>query len=104
MDYPERKPSLTELLRQHSNVLAFSGENLGVTDIALHQFNPDINPVYIPAYRLPRSQRTIVDNMVKDMLEQGVIRESLHSGTLHCFSFPKKEGHSDRLLISVVSV
>ncbi len=32
--------------------------------------------MHIPAYRFPHSQRTIVDTIVTDMLEQGVIQES----------------------------
>lgn len=70
VDYPELKPSLMELLRQHCNVLSFSGEFLDVSDGTLYyiRLKPDKKLVYIPAYRLPHSQRVIVDNMVKDML------------------------------------
>ncbi len=49
-----------------------------VTDRAVHhiRLKLDTKSVYIPAYRLPQGQKTIVDNIVNDMLEQVVIQES----------------------------
>ncbi len=79
VDHPELKKSLlVDILGQYHRVLAFPREPLGVTDGAVHhiKLKPDTNPVYILVYRLCYSQRTIVDNMVNDMLEQGVIQES----------------------------
>ncbi len=47
LDYPKLKPSLTDLLGQHSSVLAFPGEPLGVTGRAVHhkRLKPDTKPV-----------------------------------------------------------
>ncbi len=94
MDYPELQSSLTDLLGQYRGVLAFPGEPLGVTDRAVHhvRLKPDTKPVYIPPYRLPHSQRTIVDKMVNDMLEQDVIKESHSPWNSPLFLVPKKDG------------
>ncbi len=55
------------------------------------RLKPDTKPVYIPAYRLPHSQRTIVDNMVNDMLEQSVIQESRLQWNSPLFLVSKKD-------------
>ncbi len=92
VDYPELKSSLTEPPRQHRKILAFPGEPVGVTDSALHyiRLKPYTKPVYIPAYRLLHNQRIIVDNMIKDILEQGVIQDSHSPWNSPLFLFPPK--------------
>ncbi len=92
VDYPEPKPSLTDLLRQYLRALTFPGEPLGVTDRAVHhiRLKPVTKPAFIPAYRLLHSQRTVADNMVNDMLEQGVTQESHSSWNSPLFLVPKK--------------
>ncbi len=71
------RPALLDLLGKYRNALAFPGEPLGVANKAKHQIRlkPNTKPVYIPAYRLPHSQRAIVDGMIHDMLDKGVIQE-----------------------------
>ncbi len=78
MDYPELKASLLSLLNKYRDVIALPGEPLGATDKTKHhiKLKPNTHPVYIPAYRLPHSQRQIVDQQVKDMLSQRVIQHS----------------------------
>ncbi len=76
VEYAELKPSLTDVLGQYRN--SFAGENLGVTDREVHhiRLKPDTMNVYTSVHHPPHSQRTIVDNVVNDLLEQGVTRES----------------------------
>ncbi len=71
------KPILLQVLESHREAIALSGEPLGVTHCAEHhiKLKPGTNPVYINAYKLPHSQREIVQEMIKDMLKQGVIQE-----------------------------
>ncbi len=59
VDYPELKGPLLKLLHQYRDVIALPGEPLGATDMTEHKIRvkPDTKPVYIPAYRLPHSQR-----------------------------------------------
>ncbi len=77
-DYPELKPSLLSLLNKYRNEIALPGEPLGATDKTEHQIKlkPNTHPSYTPAYRVSHSQRHIVDQQVKEMLEQGVIQHS----------------------------
>ncbi len=92
MNYPEVKSSLTDLLGQYRSVLAFPREPLGVTDGEVHHIRLDTKPICIPAYHLPRSQRNVVDNMVNNKLEQGVIQESLSPWNSPLFLVLKKGG------------
>ncbi len=49
-------------------------------------------PVYIPAYKLPHSQRQVVDEQIDDMLQQGVIQPSKSPWNSPLFLVPKKDG------------
>ncbi len=48
--------------------------------------------MYINAYKLPYSHRELVGEMIKDMLEQGVIQESSSPSNSPIFLVPKKDG------------
>ena len=94
VDYPELKHSLLDILEEHRNVIALPGEPLGSTEHAEHRIllKPNTKPVYIPAYRLPHSQREIVDEQIKEMLHQGVIEHSHSPWNSPLFLVPKKDG------------
>ena len=94
VDYPLHRTQLLRLLNDYKDVIALPGEPLGKTDLAQHYITlqPNANPVYIPAYRLPHSQREIVDNMVDDMLQQGVVQMSASPWNSPLFLVPKKDG------------
>ncbi len=94
VDYPELKGPLLKLLHQYRDVIALLGEPLGATGMTEHKIKvkPDTKPVYIPAYRLPHSQRQIVDEQVIDMLHQGVIQHSRSPCNSPLFLVPKKDG------------
>ena len=93
-DYPELKSSLLQLMTRYRDVIALPGEPLGATEQTMHHIkvNPGTSPVYIPAYRLPHSQRQIVDDQVEDMLKQGVIQHSTSPWNSPLFLVPKKDG------------
>ncbi len=78
VDYPEHRPSLLSLLNKYPSVIALPGEPLGATSKAeqLILLKSGAKPAYIPAYRLPHSQRQVVDEHIDDMLQQGVIKPS----------------------------
>ncbi len=77
-DYSELKGPLLKLLHQYRDVIALPHESLGTTDTTEHKIRvkPDTKPVHISAYRLPHSQRQVVDEQVKSMLDQDVIQHS----------------------------
>ncbi len=82
------------LLGRYCEVTALPGERFGATDKTEHhiKLKPGIQPIYIPAYRLPHCQRQIVDEQIKDMLEQGVIQHSASLWNSLLFLVPKKDG------------
>ena len=94
VDYPENKPLLIKLLQRYRDVIALPGEALGATDRTEHniKLKPGTKPVYIPAYRLPHSQRKVVDEQIKEMLDQGVIQNSKSPWNSPLFLVPKKDG------------
>ncbi len=101
-DYPELKRPLLKLLHQYRDIIALPDESLDTTDTTEHKIRvkPDTKPVYIPAYRLPHSQRQVVNEQVKYMLDQGVIQHSRSPWRVHSrspwdsplFLVPKKDG------------
>ncbi len=94
VDYPELRPNLLNLLNKYRDVIALPGEPLGTTNKAEHhiRLKSNTHPVYIPAYRIPHSQRQILDRQVKEMLEQGVIQNSRSPWNSPLFLVPKKDG------------
>lgn len=93
-DYPEAKPRLLDLLTKYRNVVALPGENLGVTHTAQHHIvlKADAQPSYVPTYRLPHSQRAVVEGLMQDYLDQGVIQESFSPWNSPLFLVKKKDG------------
>ncbi len=94
VDYPEHRPSLLSSLNKYRTVIALPGEPLGATSKAEHliRLKSGAKPAYIPAYRLPHSQRQVVDEQIDDMLQQGVIQPSKSQGNSLLFLVPKKDG------------
>jgi len=90
-DYPEGKHDLLQILSTFRQAVALPGEPLGVTSHTAHLINLQSgpNPVH---NRLPHSQRAIVDGMIQEMREQGVIQESQSPWNSPLFLVPKKDG------------
>ncbi len=88
------KPTLLKVLEKHREAIALTGEPLGVTHCAEHhiKLKPGSSTVYLNAYKLPHSQTELVQEMIKDMLEQGVIQESNSPWNSPIFLVPKKDG------------
>ena len=93
-DYPELRSSLVKLLDKYREVIALPGEGLGSTTRAEHiiKLKPGTQPIYIPAYRLPHSQRQIMEEHVKEMKAQAVIQNSRSPWNSPLFLVPKKDG------------
>ncbi len=87
VDYPEYKDSLISLLGGNQAAIALPGEPLGLTSLIELRIDllPHTRPVYIPAYRLPNSQRAVADQLVQDMIDQGVVQPSTSPWNSHCF-------------------
>ena len=93
-DYPEAKVRLIDLLAEHRSAIALPGEPLGLTDRITHSIvlQPDANPTYVPAYRLPHSQRAATQSFINDMLEEGIIQPSTSPWNSPLFLVKKKNG------------
>ncbi len=94
VDYSELKGPLLNLLHRYHDVIVLPGEPLGATGMTEHKIRvkPDTKPVYIPADRLPHSQRQIVGEQVTDLLNHGVIQHSRSPWNSPLFLVPKKDG------------
>ncbi len=92
--YNEIKPTLLQVLEMHRGAIALPGEPLRVTHCAEDHIKLKLGskPVYINAYKLPHSWRQLVEELIKDMLGQGVIQESNSPWNSPLFLGPKKDG------------
>ncbi len=78
LDYTEAKPALLNLLAQHRQAITSPDEPLGVTNKVTHHtaLQPGAQSSYVPSYRLPHSQRQVLEQKVDELLQEGVIQES----------------------------
>ena len=92
VDYREGKDTLLDLISSYRRVLALPGEHLGITNKAFHQINlqPGSQPICVPSYRLPHSQRIQVEEMVPDVLDQKLIEESTSTWNAPLFLVTKQ--------------
>ncbi len=93
-DYPELRACLLETLTRYRDTIALSGEALGATSLMAHniKLKPGTRSVYIPAYRLPHSQRQVVNEQIEEMLEQGVIQHLTSPWNSPLLLVTKKDG------------
>ncbi len=94
VDYKEHRPSLLSLLNKYRSAIALLGESLGATSKAEHliRLKSGAKPVYIHAYRLPHSQRKVVNEQINDKLQKGVIQPSKSPWNSPLFLVPKMDG------------
>ena len=71
------KRKLETLLREFTDMLSVSDDDLGRTTIVKHQIDVgDVAPVRQPPRRLPFHQREVVQQHVDKMLKNGIIEPS----------------------------
>lgn len=75
-DYPQAKPRLLELLAICRAAVALPGEKVGVTHTGKHSIVLKVGaqPSYVPSYRLPYSQRAVVERLVQYYHKEGGIQ------------------------------
>lgn len=84
---------LEELIRRNVDVFALDGSELGYTEVVQHHVNTgDHTPVKQQFRRIPFVHCDIVEKMVQDMTEQGVIRPSISPWASPVVLVPKKDG------------
>ena len=73
----EEYTALNTLMTEYANIFAVNSAEIGRTDLVHHQINTgDSDPVKQQARRIPFALRPKVEQMINEMLEQGVVEES----------------------------
>ena len=100
LDDPKRD-QLLQVLLKYRGAIALNNEPLGKTNVVTHTINlkENTNPIYIPAYRIPASQKPLVEKYIQDMIDQGVIEISDSPYNFPIFLVPKKSGNNFRVVV-----
>ena len=97
------KSKLHHLLEEYADIISASEEDMGRTNVVRHTINTgDADPVRQPPRRLPFHQRSMVKQMLDDMLSKGVIEPSAGPWSSPIVLVPKKTGQSAFVSISDV--
>ena len=96
IDFPESEMALLSLLNASRSCVSLPGEPLGKTDAVRHAIHltPGSTPTYVPAYRIPHSRRTKVDDAVRTMLDQDIIEPAASPFNAPLLLIPKANGES----------
>ena len=91
---PDALPqSVTQLLQQYASVFR---EPVGLPPRRFHDhrifLNPGAKPVNVKPYRYPHLQKTQIEKMVREMMEQGIIRPSRSPFSSPVLLVKKKDG------------
>ncbi|KRZ48763.1 Retrovirus-related Pol polyprotein from transposon 17.6 [Trichinella nativa] len=69
-----RKQTLENILRRHSRAISRNDDDLGRTSLVTHRIETgEARPIKQPPRRLPVAQRSVMERLVGQMLESGVI-------------------------------
>ena len=89
----EDKDQLLELVDDYSDIFALDQSELGHTDIVTHTIDTgDHPPLHQPARRIPFALRAKVEEMVEDMMDQGVVQPSTSPWASPIVLVAKKDG------------
>ena len=90
---PEQQKQLKEVICKYADVFALDTGELGTTNVVLHTINTgDQPPIKQPLRRTPLALRSNVDELVKEMLSQGVIEQSKNPWASPVVLVSKKDG------------
>ena len=90
---PEEQGCLKDLIRSYADVFALNSGELGTTDVVEHTINTgDHPPIKQPLRRTPFSLRAKMDQLVQEMLSQGVIEQSKSPWASPVVLVSKKDG------------
>ena len=85
--------SLRDLVVEYSDVFALDMSELGLTDLVSHTINTgDNSPIRQPVRRTPFALRKKMDELVQNMMEQGVIQHSNSPWASPVVLVEKKDG------------
>lgn len=89
----EDRVSLKDLLASYADVFALDSSELGTTELVAHSIDTGQHPpIKQPVRRMPFALRKKVDELVEEMLRQGVIEPSGNPWTSLIVLVQKKDG------------
>ena len=89
---PEIKEELRSLLIDFADVISGKDEPLGYTTAIKHKIRlKNLEPIYVPAYRLPHKYKDEIETTCNDLLSQGIIEESHSPYNFPLLCVPKKD-------------
>lgn len=84
---------LSVLLNNYKSVFAFNDNELGSTSLIEHSIDVgETKPIFQRPYRIPYSQRELVENTIKELSDRGIIRPSNSPYSSPLVLVPKKDG------------
>ena len=90
---PPEAADMSAVLRQYQDCFRREGEPMGHTDLVTHKIDTgDARPIKQPPRRLPASQRTLVEEEVRKMLDEGIIEPSSSPWAAPIVLVKKKSG------------
>lgn len=91
----EEKALLKNLLAQNKDLFYYESDNLTFTHEITHEIRTkNENPIYCKIYRYPQIHEKEIERQVKEMLEQGIIKESNSPYNSPLWIVPKKLDNS----------
>lgn len=96
----EHRDKFRELIHDYSHLFARSDLELGSTNVVKMSLNTGNSaPIKQRPYRLPFSQRPILDKHLDELLEAGIIRPSTSPWSSPIIMVPRKDGGSPRMCV-----
>ena len=90
---PEQLTQMQNLLKEYADIFSLHPSDLGTTDQITHSINTgDHEPIRQPPRRLPFSLRSKTNELVQEMLDQGVIQPSKSPWASPVVLVEKKDG------------
>lgn len=89
---PEEKSSILKICSEFHDLYHLEGDKLTHTDVIQHKIplKTDTNPINIRPYRLPESQKIIIEGHVNEMLQNDIIQHSSSPWNSPLLVVPKK--------------
>ena len=99
-DFPEHEKQLKDLLHDFEDTVALTGDALGLTSMISHKIDipVDSKPIYIPPYRVPHSQKEIIEKEVSELQERNIIEQSNTPWSFPLINIKKPDG-SNRICV-----
>ena len=92
----DQQNQLKNVLNEFHDIFVKDEHDLGKTDIVQHKIDvADHPPIKSTPYRVSYSQRSIISQQVKSMLENNIIKPSTSPWSSNVVLVKKKNGHND---------